>query len=347
MTSVEKALICAVLLALPAAISCARSAPLQQQQRVAHLSSPSSAAQLSGRRLQQALPGYDYAVRSTDASLRPDLPYAGGVGTGVVGGDAAMVDKIGTGFGEGVNIADMPETEQLIAVPDEDDAPTVGDLLLEDEQVPAEGPAPPLEEEPPLTPDADEPELPLDDEVEEEDFDEFLDWLEENWGNDTEEWNDDMMDLLREGHNSWADRHSDWVESANAFHEEMMANHQEWLDEFPLVGLAAANPLAETIADQQAFFLEQQASFFPWLGRDAGAGIIEGEGEVEGEDLELELEEEEEEEAAQPLSPADFHADMFRRQRDWHKNVQELHAAQAQAFQQQALLGSNPFVVLG
>uniref|UniRef100_A0A7S1HQ38 Uncharacterized protein n=1 Tax=Phaeocystis cordata TaxID=118079 RepID=A0A7S1HQ38_9EUKA len=104
MTSVEKALICAVLLALPAAISCARSAPLQQEQQpVAHLSSPSSAAQLSGRRLQQSLPGYDDAPDS-DTSLRPDLPYAGGVGTGVVGGDAAMVDKIGTGFGETVTV---------------------------------------------------------------------------------------------------------------------------------------------------------------------------------------------------------------------------------------------------
>merc|ERR1711959_267666 len=125
MMSVGKALLCAVLLALPAAISCARSAPLQQQQRVAHLSAPSSAAQLSGGSLQQSLPGYDDAPDS-DASLRPDLPFAGGVGTGVVGGvkkgneaeretkakrsktsgdsHAAMVDKIETGFDEAVTV---------------------------------------------------------------------------------------------------------------------------------------------------------------------------------------------------------------------------------------------------
>merc|ERR1711959_48038 len=104
MMSVGKALVCAVLLALPAAISCARSAPLQQQ---------------------QSLPGYDDAPDS-DASLRPDLPFAGGVGTGVVGGvkrgneaeretkakrsktsgdsHAAMVDKIETGFDEAVTV---------------------------------------------------------------------------------------------------------------------------------------------------------------------------------------------------------------------------------------------------
>uniref|UniRef100_A0A7S1HQ10 Uncharacterized protein n=1 Tax=Phaeocystis cordata TaxID=118079 RepID=A0A7S1HQ10_9EUKA len=65
MTSVEKALICAVLLALPAAISCA---PLQQQQREVRLAAPlagvlAAPPVLSGRRLRQSPPGYDEVAR--------------------------------------------------------------------------------------------------------------------------------------------------------------------------------------------------------------------------------------------------------------------------------------------
>ncbi len=250
------------------------------------------------------------------ASLQPDLPYAGGVGTGIVGGDAAMADEVGTGFGEGVDIVGLPGTEQLIAVDyddgdgdGDDDAPepptTVGDLLLEAEL------APPLGAE------------GAEEGKQAEDFDDFMDWLEENWGKDAAEWDDELVDLLVEGHAGWAVHHTDWLESAAALHEETMASHLEWLDEVSLAGLAAANPLADIVAAQQALFIDRP---FGANGGDDG----DGDGDEGGDGEE------------RPLSPADFHASMFRRQMDrhddWRKGTEELNAAWVQAAQESALL---------